>query len=111
MKSFIIMVCMAVLLTLANTGYAKPEGILTGKVNVNTATQEQLMMIPGIGAAKAQAIISQRETKKFNTVEELIVVKGIGEKLLNKMLNHVSTTGENDIRYEKSAAAYSAAKK
>jgi competence protein ComEA len=53
------------------------------KININTATVEQLQTLKGIGAKTAMAIIEYRENiGAFNNVEELIEVKGIGEKKL-----------------------------
>ena len=51
------------------------------KVNLNSATAEQLATLPGIGAATAKLIIEHRTNAgKFNRIEELLNVKGIGEK-------------------------------
>lgn len=50
-----------------------------GKVNINTATVEQLMALPGVGEVTAQAIITHRETHgPFRDVGQLQQVKGIG---------------------------------
>ena len=51
------------------------------KVNLNSATAEQLTSLPGIGPATARLIIEHRtKTGKFSRIEELMNVKGIGEK-------------------------------
>ncbi|WP_286883649.1 helix-hairpin-helix domain-containing protein [Aneurinibacillus sp. UBA3580] len=56
------------------------------KVNLNTATSEQLQTIPGIGPGKAAAILQYREEHgAFKTVDELTNVSGIGPKTLEKM--------------------------
>ncbi len=62
-------------------------------VNINTASVEQLMEVPGIGHSKAQAIVEYRAGSPFNSTAELMNVKGIGEKLLAKIMPYV-TTGE-----------------
>jgi competence protein ComEA len=51
------------------------------KINLNSATAEQLASLPGIGPATAKLIIDHRtDVGKFNRVEELLTIKGIGEK-------------------------------
>lgn len=51
-----------------------------GKVNINTATTEELQSLPGIGPALAQRIVDHRtEYGAFRTIEEIQLVKGIGE--------------------------------
>ena len=63
-----------------------------GKINLNTATAEQLDALPGIGASRAKAILEVRERLggRFTQVEQLLEVKGIGEKMLEKIRPHVT---------------------
>ncbi|MBI5216068.1 MAG: helix-hairpin-helix domain-containing protein [Ignavibacteriae bacterium] len=50
-------------------------------VNINTATKEELMKLPGVGEAVAERIIMYREERGvFKSAKELLKVKGIGEK-------------------------------
>lgn len=50
------------------------------RVNINTATKEELDGLPGIGEVLAERIIEYRETNgEFETVEEIMAVSGIGE--------------------------------
>ena len=61
------------------------------KVNINTATAQELTALPGIGPAKAEAIIKHREANgPFKTVDELNGVKGIGNKILENIKNEVT---------------------
>lgn len=56
------------------------------KVDLNTATAEELDKLPGIGPATAEAIIRHRETRgRFRSVTELLEVRGIGEAKLEQL--------------------------
>ncbi|MDO5673420.1 MAG: helix-hairpin-helix domain-containing protein [bacterium] len=61
------------------------------KVNINTATAQELTALPGIGPAKAEAIIQYREANgPFKAVDELNKVKGIGDKILGKIKDEIT---------------------
>ncbi len=59
-------------------------------VDINHATQEELMKINGIGQKLSAEILKTRETiGGFKTYEDLLQVKGIGEKLLEKISPYI----------------------
>ncbi|WP_214765462.1 MULTISPECIES: helix-hairpin-helix domain-containing protein [unclassified Exiguobacterium] len=58
----------------------------TGLLDLNAATEQQLLEIPGIGPAKANAILAYREEKGgFARYEDLGEVKGFGDKTLETL--------------------------
>ena len=60
------------------------------KVNINTASKEELMTLPGIGEARALAIIAYRkENGPFTSVEELKEVEGIKDGVFSKMKDYI----------------------
>lgn len=64
------------------------------RVDINTATLEELDTLPQIGPSLAQAIVAYRESNgPFETVEELLLVKGIGPATLEKLRDLVTVGG------------------
>lgn len=61
------------------------------KINVNTASNSELQMLPGIGPTLAERIVKHRdEYGEFTDVEQLSKVKGIGKKTLEKLSNLIT---------------------
>lgn len=55
-------------------------------VNINTASKEELVALPGIGESRAAAIIACREEKgSFTSIEEVKNVAGIGDGIFNRI--------------------------
>lgn len=67
-------------------------GTQEGKVNINSATKEELMTLSGIGEARAESIIAYREENgPFQTVEDIMLVNGIKESAFTKIKDRITT--------------------
>lgn len=62
-----------------------------GKININTATETELMTLPGVGQSKAKAIIDYRtQNGSFQKVEDIMQVPGIKEGVFNQIKDSVT---------------------
>jgi len=78
---------------------AGAAGTLSGVVNVNTASAEELQLLPGVGESRARAILATRSARGgFRAVDELVEVKGIGTILLERLRPFVAVSGETTAR-------------
>ncbi len=79
----------------AGDAESSPETRLVGVVNINTASAEQLELLPGVGPVRAAEIISHRKSRDgFKRVEELVDVSGIGPVALERIRPHVTVSGK-----------------
>lgn len=70
---------------------AQSQARVQTRININRATEAELVALNGIGSSKAQAIILYREMfGGFKTVDELTKVKGIGAKTIEKNRQRLS---------------------
>ena len=73
-------------------GATSKEASKEGKVNINTATVEELKTLKGVGEKKAEAIIEYRKKNgSFQTKEDLMKVRGIGKKLFESFQERIVT--------------------
>ncbi len=65
-----------------NTGGIEADG----RVNINKASKEELMSLPGVGESRADGIIQYREEQgAFQTIEDIMQVSGIKEGLFERI--------------------------
>lgn len=82
-----LLVACLLLVWLCPVGYAEP-GSKGGdsRININKASQEELVQLPRVGEAVAKRIIEYREKNgPFKTVEDLKAVQGIGDKIFDQI--------------------------
>lgn len=84
----------------ADAAFAAAKPAPAGKININTASAEQLTALPGVGEKLAARIVEHRQKSgSFKSVQELLNVKGIGEKNLAKIQTYL-TLGEKGDKAE-----------
>lgn len=71
---------------------------LEGRLNMNTATQAQWELLPGIGPATATRIVAYREHRQFRHPTHLMRVKGIGRKTFARIRGYLTLDGETTLR-------------
>jgi competence protein ComEA len=70
----------------------------TGKLNLNTANEDQLQLLPGVGPAKAERIVTWRKKNgAFKRVADLRKVKGFGYKTLRKLEPWLEVKGDTTL--------------
>jgi competence ComEA-like helix-hairpin-helix protein len=68
---------------------------LPQKININTADEAALQMLPGIGSVLAERIVEWRQTNGyFTAVQDLLAVEGIGEGKLNEIRDFITVQEE-----------------
>jgi competence protein ComEA len=82
---------------------------LDGVININTASQTELMLLPGVGASRADAVIAARKQKSFEKAEDIMKVKGIGRATFRKLRAHLAVSGATTLRSLGAAKAASPA--
>ncbi len=55
------------------------------KININSASKEELMTLPNVGEKRAQAILDYRQENRFEKIEDIKNVSGIGDKYFEAM--------------------------
>jgi competence protein ComEA len=86
---FVGVLMLALFASAAHAEKTKLEGV----VNLNTATPDELRLIPGVGPARVRNILAYRRAHPFRTVDELARIKGIGRKTIRHWRMHLAVGG------------------
>jgi len=61
-----------------------------GKININRASKEELIELPGIGEVLAERIIQYRTESMFENIEEITQVSGVGDKKYEEIKDYIT---------------------
>jgi len=87
----VLALCLGLAFSSVSVLAQKSAAVPSEKINLNSATAEQLQSVPGIGPSTAKSILDYRaKVGKFNKIEEIINVKGIGEKKFQKIKDRLT---------------------
>ena len=65
-----------------------------GSIDINTASAQQLSMLPGVGQTIAQSIVSYRQNNGlFKSIQDLINIPGVGEKTIETIAKYITFGG------------------
>jgi competence protein ComEA len=79
-RMFVLMTVIGLVLGFSGFVFAADD---TVKININTASADELTQLKGVGPKLAAGIVAYREANgPFKTVEDIVNVKGIGPKIL-----------------------------
>jgi competence protein ComEA len=78
----------------------RKEATLSGPIDINRASAEELQRLPGIGPKLSQRIVDERQKGRFKSVDDLRRVSGIGAKLLERLRPYVTVGTEAERQTE-----------
>ena len=82
----------------AGKSAAAAPSTVSGLVNVNTASAEQIAFLPRVGIKLAQRVVEYRKANgAFKKIEDLMEVKGVGEKLFVALKPHLTVSGDSTL--------------
>lgn len=88
--------------TLKNVSSDSSPNVESSRLNLNTATSEQLITLPGIGPSYAERILEWRNKNgNFTSIDQLLQIKGIGEKRLEELRPLLEVSGVDSTGYNR----------
>ncbi|MFN0109065.1 MAG: ComEA family DNA-binding protein [Blastocatellia bacterium] len=87
-KPGIVLLCLLFALILKTQGQQPPDG----RININTASAEELMQLPGIGPGYAARIIAHRQKHgAFKRPQDIVIVRGFSAKRYRQIAHLIRT--------------------
>ena len=79
--------------------YADSGKVLSGVLNIDTASENDFAMLPGIGKITAHRIIKFRDDNGgFKNLQEITRVEGVSQRLFISIKDHIALTGKSDLK-------------
>src|SRR5574341_1155089 len=101
-KYFAVAILAFVIVLNCSTKICFSAEAIEGTVNINTATEAQLALLPGIGTKIASEIVNYRASNgNFKTIDDLKKIKGVGDKKFEQIKNFIVLDGETTIKSTK----------
>ena len=92
--ALLVVVSLAAVPARAGNPAAAPAGDVSGVINVNSASAEQIAFLPRVGIKLAERVVAYRKSNgPFKKIEDLMEVKGVGEKLFVALKPHLTVSG------------------
>ncbi|MDQ1273842.1 MAG: hypothetical protein QG591_2472 [Planctomycetota bacterium] len=103
-KTFRLIVLMLVIGFICQARICFSAAVVEGKVNINTATADQIAVLPGIGPKLAAEVVKYRVNNgNFKVIDDLKKVSGVGDKKLEKIKGFIVIEGDTTIKSMKMA--------
>ena len=96
-----LLVAVLLAFVIASVSYAETLNMakISGQININTATKQELMVLPYFDSATAQAIIDVRNANgPFSSLHDLLKVKGVDKSVLSDVRPYLELHGSTTIR-------------
>lgn len=87
-KVMTVMAVAVALVLLVSSAYSTE-----GKININTASKQELMTLKYVGEATAEKIIEYRKVHPFEVPEDIMKVKGVGQKTFEANKERICCSG------------------
>jgi|SRR3989338_1227186 len=99
MKNLLISLLLIISLFYPSISYPDSAKVLRGVLNIDTASENDFMLLPGIGKITAHRIIKFRDDNGgFKNLQELTRVEGVSQNMFISFKDHLTLTGKSDLK-------------